>query len=200
MADRKSHLNLIPVPSVVYSQLKQAWDIGERTYRKDFFEQDWRFINSIAARSAHLKDAGAWVLEHSDEYDFGLQTGQWRLTDGLTPSGKFTQNTTIILKRWDEGYSANALANVPRKVVHHSPTGHEWGYGGSGARDLALDILCHHLPMKQGVERVDCWAGQCSQEAWDLHNAFCRDFIAPMDRSGGEIQASTVREWIQKNI
>jgi hypothetical protein len=31
--------------------------------------------------------------------------------------------------------------NVPRRHVHHSPTGWEWGYGGSGPSDFALNVL-----------------------------------------------------------
>lgn len=30
-------------------------------------------------------------------------------------------------------------------MVRHSPTGMEWGYGGSGPSDLALSILAHHF-------------------------------------------------------
>lgn len=34
------------------------------------------------------------------------------------------------------------LYEVPLKhIVRHSPTGFEWGYGGSGPADLALSIL-----------------------------------------------------------
>lgn len=33
-------------------------------------------------------------------------------------------------------------------VERHSPTGFEWGYGGSGPSDLALSILAHHLEVK----------------------------------------------------
>lgn len=34
------------------------------------------------------------------------------------------------------------LYQIPLKhVVRHSPTGFEWGYGGSGPADLALSIL-----------------------------------------------------------
>lgn len=30
-------------------------------------------------------------------------------------------------------------------LCNHSPTGFEWGYGGSGPAQLALAILAHHL-------------------------------------------------------
>ena len=44
----------------------------------------------------------------------------------------------IHLKRDSQGY---ATANVPHVIVRHSPTGFEWGYGGSGPAELALNIL-----------------------------------------------------------
>ena len=43
----------------------------------------------------------------------------------------------IVLRRTGH----DVLTNVPHLVVHHSPTGYEWGYGGSGPADLALNIL-----------------------------------------------------------
>jgi len=33
-------------------------------------------------------------------------------------------------------------------IVEHSPTGLEWGYGGSGPSDLALSILTDYLGSK----------------------------------------------------
>lgn len=66
-------------------------------------------------------------------------------------------------------------------IVHHSPDGFEWGYGGSGPSDLALNILDLILP---------------SKEAWRLHHFFKSDFIAPMLREGGEIKLRDVHDWV----
>lgn len=35
--------------------------------------------------------------------------------------------------------------NARTDIRNHSPTGFEWGYGGSGPAQLALAILCDHL-------------------------------------------------------
>lgn len=40
---------------------------------------------------------------------------------------------------------ARAVGVPLRHWVRHSPTGFEWGYGGSGPADLARSILAHHL-------------------------------------------------------
>lgn len=36
-------------------------------------------------------------------------------------------------------------------LVNHSPTGFEWGYGGSGPAQLALAILAHHFKDERKV-------------------------------------------------
>jgi hypothetical protein len=49
-----------------------------------------------------------------------------------------------------EGYAALVTVNerplTPRlDLWNHSPTGFEWGYGGSGPAQLALALLADHL-------------------------------------------------------
>jgi hypothetical protein len=73
------------------------------------------------------------------------------------------------------------VSGIARKYVVHSPDGFEWGYGGSGPADLALNILARFLP---------------AADAWDLHHAFKREFVATLPRQGGVILAKSVRQWI----
>jgi hypothetical protein len=47
---------------------------------------------------------------------------------------------------WVEDPETHQEAELPH-VQKHSPTGFEWGYGGSGPADLALAILAYHLEM-----------------------------------------------------
>lgn len=54
-------------------------------------------------------------------------------------------------------------------VRNHSPTGFEWGYGGSGPAQLALAILCKHC----GKDR-----------AQDLYQHFKREVIASLPHEG----------------
>ena len=44
----------------------------------------------------------------------------------------------ILLARAGNG---QPVVNVSHMIVRHSPDGFEWGYGGSGPSDLALNIL-----------------------------------------------------------
>jgi hypothetical protein len=66
--------------------------------------------------------------------------------------------------------------------VRHSPTGINFGYGGSGPADAARSVL------------IDC----CNVEIADrLYMEFKRCFISvlPMDE-GGTINEETIREWV----
>jgi hypothetical protein len=73
--------------------------------------------------------------------------------------------------------------NVPRRIVNHSPDGFEWGYGGSGPADLALNILSIFL-------------GQ--EEAWRYHQDFKWAFIATMPHEGGVIKREDILNWLKE--
>ena len=99
----------------------------------------------------------------------------------------------IVLRRMDQQTSTN----VPHLVIHHSPTGYAWGYGGSGHADLARNIL-EWLLRQEGYrgETVPCVAGRCFRLAWDLHQAFKRDVIAACDHEAAHIPLETVTTWL----
>lgn len=99
----------------------------------------------------------------------------------------------IVLRRMEQQTSTN----VPHLVTHHSPTGYEWGYGGSGPADLALNILEWQL-RREGYrgETVPCFEGRCFRLAWDLHQAFKRDVIAACNRDDAHIPLETVTGWL----
>ena len=186
MPQTKTHLQATPVSISTYTQLKQLWEILEQLHLT-FFNHTPEQALSIATH-ADLDQAAELIHNNDSGYQSGVQTGRWRLTDGLKHD-QFDPNTDILCHRWDYGYSASALTNVPRRVVHHSPSGHEWGYGGSGPSDLALDILNWYLPARPR-DRVHCWQGQSDRTAWNLHILFRNELIASLPRSGGTIRAN----------
>jgi hypothetical protein len=112
-------------------------------------------------------------------------------------------------KQLDEPFDAETLdvlcrrvtgdlrCNIPHRHINHSPTGFECGYLGSGPSDLALNIMALHLPLAPGDQGVELNDGTyVSWEAWRLYDAFKRAFVATMDRDGGVIAGSRVKEWI----
>lgn len=92
----------------------------------------------------------------------------------------------------------SCYTNVPVSCLHHSPDGFEWGYGGSGPADLALNILDYAIKKLGLVEQVPvhCFIGECSGEAWLLHQGFKGQFIAAVPEMGGFIPWREIVEWI----
>jgi len=85
----------------------------------------------------------------------------------------------IICARTNSG----PQVNIPHRIVKHSPDGFEWGYGGSGPADLALNILAAYI-------------GKEAAEKDGLYQEFKWDFIAPMPFCGGTIKREDVAVWL----
>lgn len=67
------------------------------------------------------------------------RVNQFRYRGHRTPDGCLVE----VLDEHNVG--VRAVGQPLRHWVRHSPTGFEWGYGGSGPADLARSILAHHL-------------------------------------------------------
>lgn len=167
----------------VYQELQQIWLNDELMLEPSAIE-----AYQLACK-LQLQDAAIWIKLNTTQYERGFETWCWGLDTG-------TFDGNVICRRVDGTYGATALTNVPRSVIQSSPDGHEWGYGGSGPHDLALDILNWFCPPVDESDRIDCFKGYCSQKAWKLKHRFCQDFIASMPRFGGNISESVIREWI----
>src|SRR5215217_8434842 len=90
-----------------------------------------------------------------------------------------------------------AISSIPHRHVHYAPTGFDWGFGGSGPADLALDVLALFLPLAPEATSVALRDGSSvSEAAWALHQEFKYDLIATLPRSGGDISVQTIRAWI----
>jgi hypothetical protein len=68
-------------------------------------------------------------------------------------------------------------------LLNHSPTGFEWGYGGSGPAQTALAILADYLVNNE-------------QLAIGLHQKFKWDFIANAAHKGFTITEREIRGWL----
>lgn len=107
-------------------------------------------------------------------------------TDAFATCRKFKSELVLTygpfeLARRPDG---TATVNLTHRLVHHSPDGFEWGYGGSGPGDLALNML---------AEFVLPW------EAWRLHQPFKWAVIARVPQAGGAtITRDSVARWIER--
>lgn len=91
--------------------------------------------------------------------------------------------------------------NVPHVVIHHSPTGFECGYGGSGPAELALNVLHALLPYNgAGIRNAFGLGIAVSQDAFLLHQDFKRTFIEPMSRDGGRVPIEDIQQWIAQRL
>ena len=84
----------------------------------------------------------------------------------------------IVLWRTLEG---EAHASVPH-ATRHSPTGIEWGYGGSGPADLARSILLALLD---------------EPTADALYQRFKQDVVTTVPEVGGVLRAADIRAWVE---
>ena len=75
------------------------------------------------------------------------------------------------------------VTNVPWAKTYHSPDGYEWGYGGSGPADFALNILMLFVP---------------ENEAFELHQEFKWKFVATLPQEGGTIKRTDIEAWIKE--
>jgi len=87
----------------------------------------------------------------------------------------------IICKRTKCG----PITNIPRTIIKHSPDGFEWGYGGSGPADLALNALSIYIGRKKAEEN-------------GLYQEFKWKFISTLPFEGGTIKRDDVMVWLKE--
>jgi hypothetical protein len=97
--------------------------------------------------------------------------------------------------------TGQCVTNIPHLVVQHSPDGFEFGYGGSGPADLALNVCQLYLNMTgyEG-ELTDCYDGKCWRLAFLLHQDFKRAFIAGARKTGESIPFTRIDAWFKDRI
>ena len=102
----------------------------------------------------------------------------------------------VIMYRDHTGISTN----VPHLVLHHSDKGYDFGEDGSGAADLALNIvenILRHIGF-QGRTMIDTWSKNAVfEKSWDLHEEFMWTFIVPMPIEGGKFFVNDLICWVK---
>ena len=107
----------------------------------------------------------------------------------------------LVLQRDGDDDHAITRTNVPHLVVHHSPSGFEWGYGGSGPADLALNVCQWYLnSLGYSGQKTNCFDGACWSLAWVLHQEFKWVFIAKAPHKGITIPMSEIKAWFAEHI
>lgn len=130
--------------------------------------------------------------------------------------------TTRTIECWREP-DGTLQCNIPHRHQHHSPTGFECGYLGSGPSDLALNILALAIPAPPDpgpmpdeetctAAEWDAWAAvdelriklhdgsYVHRDVWDLHHAFKQELVATMPRAGGTIPGVVIEAWVTAKL
>src|SRR5262245_26708473 len=109
---------------------------------------------------------------------------------------EFNGANDVIWTRDEQGFHTN----VRQRVMHHSPSGFEAGYAGSGPADFALNICAVLFPAERGREdNEQCFHGQVSRAAWGLHQKFKFRFLAGADKDEGVISHDQIRDFLQSH-
>lgn len=90
---------------------------------------------------------------------------------------------TLIQASADDGENWEPLDIDPSFAVRrHSPTGFEWGYGGSGPAQLALAILLRECSKKLAEAHYQCFK-------WAM--------VATWDRDSFFVTSPQIAHWLQ---
>lgn len=119
--------------------------------------------------------------------------------DGDTP---FRQAFVMRRVLNENHYSSGTVeTNIPHLVTHHSLNGFEFGYGGSGPADLALNVCQLYLTIVGYRGRTTkCLRGYCFTLAWMLHQDFKRDFIESVSQRGAIHPFDALDAWFQARM
>ncbi len=90
----------------------------------------------------------------------------------------------VICSRDENG---RAVTNIPQRIICHSPDGFEWGYGGSGPADFALNIL-------------SVFIGQEAAQSGGIYQKFKWNVIVNVPQEGGVISREEILRWIDENM
>ena len=91
------------------------------------------------------------------------------------------------------------ITDVPRSVTNHSSEGFSWGYRGSSAQELALNILNYvYPPGTDGYEAIPCESGYASRTAFQLYGDYTSEIVSQIPHIGEfQITVEEVRAWVQ---
>jgi len=87
-------------------------------------------------------------------------------------------------------HSADRVTKLPPRndLVDHSPTGFNWGYGGSGPAQLALALLAHALVSGPARQR------EADREAIRLHQMYKWEIVARIAKDDWTMTRKSVIE------
>ena len=103
----------------------------------------------------------------------------------------------LVCRRLADG---RAAVNVPHIVKHHSHSGFEWGFPGSGPAELALNVM-HIILKPRGHDDGTVIGGVLvSRDAWRLHQEAKFEFLVKMPTDGGMVPIELIQQWFASKL
>lgn len=90
----------------------------------------------------------------------------------------------VVLKRSPDGGAEVDIPHVINLRAPYEPAGFEWGYDGTGPRELAANMLYHF--------------GLSEKEAERLSSVFAREVLTSLNRERDFLSAQSIQEWISE--
>ena len=101
---------------------------------------------------------------------------------------------------------------LEHQVYYHSPAGFDWGYGGSGPAELALNLLldalepaeiactrCKGKGRYRGERCYECRGLGIADAIWRAHHDFKWHFIAGLPEVRWSLERADVVDWWRSN-
>lgn len=119
-------------------------------------------------------------------------------------------SATVLVTTFNADGLVRRIARLePRlDLANHSPTGLEWGFGGSGPAQLALAMLADffadieavmlHSPNRDHLMPSAHAKSASDRAALDLYQAFRHDVIAAIRAQQWEIRSVQVAKWVRE--
>ena len=118
------------------------------------------------------------------------------------------------MKREEDGSGPHGTVktNIPHRVEQGSPDGFEFGDGGSGPSDLALNAVEHLIQQLASEGQVeaptdyyteeegDVHKGRVSKTAFHLAQDFKAKLVAPAPTSGASVEYQFLKEWTRNRL
>lgn len=101
-----------------------------------------------------------------------------------TYTGRRTRSGASVYMQHENGQ----LQKLPLRLdlYNHSPTGFEWGYGGSGPAQLALALLAWHTD----DDALASW----------MYQRFKWDVVSKLPRHGWTMTSEDIQIWIGQDV
>ena len=90
---------------------------------------------------------------------------------------------TCFVTVHQEGIAVPRMLPMRLDVANHSPSGFEWGYGGSGPAQLALALLCDHL--------------NNDALARSLYQKFKFEIVSCLPKEGWRLTSQAIDVWVR---